>query len=205
MPRSNMIGGKHHKKGKKNRGPVNLNHEAKVEMAGLNQIYGLVKKKIGGSRLTLECSDGKTRSAIIPGKFFKKVWMSVGDILLCDLNIESDDEICYICHKYTIKDATVLKSQGKITFEILDDKDEIDGIKYIDNSNIEQSRNGNDMYEIGSNDSDTDNDILTIKNPNRDRILKPKNDEKGNNISEASENSDDDKENSGSDTSLDDL
>lgn len=45
MHKSNITGGKHHKKGKKHRGPVNLNNDNKVEYAGTNQVYSIVKKK----------------------------------------------------------------------------------------------------------------------------------------------------------------
>lgn len=133
MPRSNVTGGKHHKKGKKKKYPQSNDTEnGKVECAGINQVYAIVKKKIGGSRLTIECSDGQERSGIIPGKFFKKVWMNVGDILLCDLNIGADDKICYIVHKYTPKDAHTLKLQGKIAFDVMEDKDDLIGYKFDD-------------------------------------------------------------------------
>lgn len=181
MPRSNVTGGKHHKKGKKHKGPVNVNQDNKIEYAGVNQVYALVKKKVGGSRLLVECSDGKERSGLIPGRFFKKVWMNAGDIVLCDLNIESDDTICYINMKYTTKDANVLKSQGKISFDIAEEKEEMGGFKYVTDPKESKSennrKNGTNIIDSDSCSDNDDNlidhndDIFEIKNPNRKNVL----------------------------------
>ena len=123
MTKSNIRGGKHHKKGKKHRAPTQQQNHT-VEYAIQNQVYALASKREGGSRIGVECSDGKSRSAIIPGKFFRRVWINPGDVLLCELNVSNDDSVCYILHKYTLKDANVLKSQGKINFDIEEDVQE---------------------------------------------------------------------------------
>lgn len=203
MPRSNVTGGKHHKKGKKHRGPVGTNQDSRIEYAGMNQIYGLVKKKVGGSRLHVECSDGKDRSALIPGKFFKKVWMNVGDIVLCDLNVGSDDTLCYITHKYTNRDANILKSQGKITFDVAEDKEELGNFKYVDGT---KSNTGNkdDTNKINNNSDDessddensenSDTDVFIIKNPNRKPEInnKENSDDESSDESEAEDEEDED-------------
>ena len=129
MHKSNLTGGKHHKKGKKKK-PIN-NIEQKLETANSTQVYAIAKKKLGGRRLEIECSDTKIRSAIIPGKLYKKIWINIGDIILCDLNIGGVDDICYITHKYNPKDANILKRQGLINFEIMD---ETPGYKFEDKS-----------------------------------------------------------------------
>jgi|688.fasta_scaffold242467_2 initiation factor 1A len=168
MTKSNTIGGKHHKKGKKNKGH-DLNKTDKLEYADQNQIYGIVKKKIGGSRLIVECSDGKERSGLIPGKFFKKIWMNIGDILLCDLNIGSDDTVCYISHKYTPKDANKLKQQGKITFDIRDDDENESSVTFNENDTV--NTNKNNIFELNDIAYDSDDgeleDVFMTKNLNK--------------------------------------
>ena len=136
MPRSNTTGGKHHKKGKKRPNGGNQSENGMVETAGANQIYACVKKKVGGTRISIDCSDQKERSGIIPGKFYKKVWMNIGDIVLCDLNIGADDSVCYIVHKYTPKEAHTLKSQGLITFEVEQENDDKSGYKFVEENTI---------------------------------------------------------------------
>ena len=121
MPK-NLTGGKRHK-GKKNK-PIVPQDDAKIEYAGDNQFYACVKKKVGGQRLIVTCSDDKERSAVIPGKFFKRVWMNVGDIVLCNANTDGKDENCFIVYKYNNREASTLKSQGKIQFDVTQEKED---------------------------------------------------------------------------------
>lgn len=121
MPK-NLTGGKHHR-GKKNKQVVPQD-DVKIEYAGEDQFYACVKKKVGGQRLIVTCSDDKERSAFIPGKFFKRVWMNVGDIVLCNANTDGTDENCYIVYKYNNREASTLKSQGNIKFDVTQEKED---------------------------------------------------------------------------------
>jgi initiation factor 1A len=150
MPRSNTTGGSKHKKYKKNKGVPITNKVILTAKDG--QVYGSVVKRIGGTRIIINCSDQKERSGIIPGKFFKKIWMNEGDIVLCDLNMGSDDQ-CYIVHKYSNHDANVLKNQGKIDFEICDD---------MENIVIGEIEEENNIFE---------NNVLLVGNQNRVRKM----------------------------------
>ena len=155
MPRANARGGKHHKKGKKRRDDDNQNHSTALHATN-NQIYASVQKKLGGSRLLVECSDGKNRSAIIPGRFFKRVWINEGDILLCELSIGSEDG-CHILHKYSNRDANVLKSQGKIQFDIVEEKDE-SGYKFVDDDSKIVFGKGDNPASDSSDSSESSNE-----------------------------------------------
>lgn len=157
MPGSNTTGGKRHKKKKKHIPMDDIKMDARIETAGVDQIYATVKRKAGGSRIIVDCSDSIERSAIIPGKFFKKIWLNPGDILLCGLNVGGNDSICYIIHKYTNREANVLKSLGKITFDILEEKEESEttGYKYVENEKMENKPNTENKSE------------LLIRNPNK--------------------------------------
>lgn len=148
MPRSNVTGGKQHKKKKKG-GILPSNVSKEVLLAGSGQVYGYVKKKSGGTRLMLDCSDNKERSGIIRGSMFKKVWMGEGDIVLCELDTSSNGAQCYITHKYTVKDANILKNRGLIDFEVTLDSEYVS----INNNHDEKS----------------DDDYLVSGNPNKAR------------------------------------
>lgn len=157
MVGSNTIGGKHHKKNKKHRFEDDKKNK-KIIYAENNQIYGIVKKKLGGNRLIVDCSDGKERSAIIPGKFFKKIWINPGDILLCDLNINDNNTQCYILEKYTSKDAKFLKSQGEFNFEVNDDAVDNDSDLVINDDNTDTWSNNNNTNTHNAID-DESNDL----------------------------------------------
>ena len=174
MPGSNTTGGKHHKRGKKNKGNGNVNDDT-IKYAGINQVYAVVKKKLGGSRLLLECSDGIERSGIIPGKFTKKIWLNPGDILLCEFDIGDNDSQCYIIHKYFPKDANVLKTQGKITFDITENK-EGSSFKFNENNQKSISNNINNNSEsFGSSGSSESEELFKQKNLNRNNFINTKN------------------------------
>ena len=96
MPK-NKKGGKKFKRGKKTR--VDTFDRKNVELAEGDQEYAKVLARVGGSRLEVECTDGKIRSAIIPGKFKRKVWMNPGDILLVNTSGTGGDKTCYIDKK----------------------------------------------------------------------------------------------------------
>ena len=139
MTKPNVRGGKKHKRGKKTN-PTD-EQKGKTEFAENNQIYAKVIKREGGGRIKVDCSDGKIRSAIIPGKMKKRTWMNEGDIILCDLETENQQDICYIAKKYTPKDVAILKKNNLITFEIDDieqgnynfDEEEEEKVKKTDN------------------------------------------------------------------------
>lgn len=139
MPK-NITGGNRHKKAKNKPKQEETPQNNRVVTAEENQIYAVVKSKSGGSRLQVECSDGQPRSAIIPGKFYKKVWMNSGDIILCELK-DTDTNSCYVIYKYTPKEASVLKSKGLINFDVMQDPDENTGYKFTENTISPQTRN----------------------------------------------------------------
>lgn len=116
MKKSNQTGGKNHKKYKKGGTHTEEQKEKLIKLGNQTQVYAIVKKKQGGSRLSVLCSDNVIRSAIIPGKMKKRVWINENDVILCDLNMGAHD-LCYIVHKYTAKEASKLKDMGHITFE----------------------------------------------------------------------------------------
>lgn len=118
MPGANIRGGKKYKRAKKHKDNNEDQDHFKLEYASEGQIYALAKKKLGGKRIEVECSDQKIRSAIIPGKLWRKVWINPGDVLLCDLETIGNDNNCYIIQKYDNKSIHALKSQRKINFDV---------------------------------------------------------------------------------------
>ena len=156
MPKSNVKGGKHHKRGKKHKPVMEFKNKDDI-FAKKDQIYAMVVKKVGGSRLHVECSDKKMRTAIIPGKFFKKIWLNVGDIILCNIGSLTDDSVCYIAYKYTNKEANFLKSKNLIDFDILAEAEE---------DNDKNTKTTPDSQESDFSSSDLDRSLPSIDNDN---------------------------------------
>ncbi len=150
MPR-NKFGGKKHKRGKNKQPDDDSNKQ--ITLAEPGQVYAIVRKRVGGSRLAVDCSDDKSRSAIITGKFKKRIWMYPGDILLCDLDAVGNDNACLINHKYRAPDVNVLKERGIINF----DNNDIDFESDEDGSE-EQLLEESDPILSDEENSNTDDD-----------------------------------------------
>jgi len=152
MPK-NLTGGNKHKKGKnkKDRPNEQITIKTKMVYAEDGQIYASAVKREGGTRITVNCTDGKTRSAIIPGKFRNRVWINPGDILLCELETLGTDNICSIVKKYNNHEARELKNKKLINFEVPESEDE-ENVKFGEDK-IEED------YEIPNIEVNNDNDI----------------------------------------------
>lgn len=148
----NTKGGKHYKKGKKSRLELN-DLSGKLRLAETGEVYGYVLKKPGGSRLDLYCSDGENRQGVIPGKFFKRVWIGVGDVVLCQLEDINNQPKCYIIYKYTDKEKNQLRSKGETNFqEETHDTDDIN-IEFGDSSDEEPNKKEtNNLYNDNPKD-----------------------------------------------------
>ena len=75
--------------------------------------YAQVLKMLGNGRLDGQCFDGKKRLCHIRGKMRKKVWVSVGDIVLLSLREFQDDKADVIL-KYNADEARSLKAYGEL-------------------------------------------------------------------------------------------
>ena len=82
------------------------------------EMFGIVEKLLGSSRLTVMCADGKTRTGRIPGKIRKRMWMREGDLVIVK-PWSFQDERADVNFRYTKTQATYL-SRNQILPEILD-------------------------------------------------------------------------------------
>lgn len=93
---------------------------------------------LGNARVDAFCFDGVSRLCQIRGQMRKRVWITVGDIVLVSLR-EYQDSKADIIWKYTPEEARSLKSYGEIPAsvrpnetEVGGDESESDGIEFAD-------------------------------------------------------------------------
>src|SRR3989344_6863440 len=48
------------------------------------EVLGLLKQRLGGSRMNVACFDGKVRICRIPGRLKRKLWVREGDYVLVE-------------------------------------------------------------------------------------------------------------------------
>lgn len=82
------------------------------------EMFGVVEKLSGASRLLVMCEDGFTRNARIPGKMKKRMWIREGDLVIVkpwDFQKEKAD----VEYRYTQTQASYL-SRNNLLPEIID-------------------------------------------------------------------------------------
>ncbi|MDD5023360.1 MAG: translation initiation factor eIF-1A [Candidatus ainarchaeum sp.] len=67
---------------------------------------------VGGSRLMVECKDGKDRMCRIPGKLRKKIWVNEGDIVIIKPWEIEGDKKGDIVWRYNKIDVSWLRKKG---------------------------------------------------------------------------------------------
>ena len=111
MPRKRGRGGRRGGK----RGGLGSKRELVFKDEG--EEYAQVLKLLGSGRMDVMCMDGKRRRAKVRGKFKRRVWIHVGDIILATIR-EFENEKCDIVHLYYADEAKTLKQMGEIPQDI---------------------------------------------------------------------------------------
>ena len=68
---------------------------------------------LGNGRVLVKCFDEVTRVGHIRGKMKKKVWIGMGDLIMCSLR-EFQNEKCDIILKYLPDEIRQLKAEGEV-------------------------------------------------------------------------------------------
>ncbi|MCL5438151.1 MAG: translation initiation factor eIF-1A [Candidatus Thermoplasmatota archaeon] len=82
------------------------------------EMFGLVEKLSGASRLTVMCEDGYTRSSRIPGKMRKRMWIRENDLVIVK-PWEFQNEKADVVYRYTQTQASYL-SRNRLLPQVID-------------------------------------------------------------------------------------
>ncbi len=93
-----------------------LNEEIRrVKLPRGNQVFGLLERRLGGSRTMVRCLDGKTRVCRIPGRLKRRLWIREGDILLIQPWEHGGDAKGDVIFKYRPNQVTFLRNKGYLS------------------------------------------------------------------------------------------
>ncbi len=92
--------------------------EVRVILPKENQVIGIVEKRLGGNKMQVECLDGNTRVARVPGRFKKKLWVRPGDVVLLEKWEFEGDKKADIIYKYSHAAVEKLKEMGLFKVEL---------------------------------------------------------------------------------------
>ncbi len=82
------------------------------------EMYGIADQLVGGSRIVVNCEDGRTRLGRIRGKMKRRMWIRAGDLLIVKPWDIQDDK-CDVRYRYTRTQAIHL-SKRKLVPETID-------------------------------------------------------------------------------------
>ena len=89
------------------------------------QEYAQVQKALGDGRFTLYCYDNISRLGKIRGKDKRRMWITVGDIILISLR-DFQDGKADVIHKYNAEESRTLQTCGDLPVTALINRTAID-------------------------------------------------------------------------------
>lgn len=85
---------------------------ARVKLPRGTECLGILEQRLGGSRNTVRCLDGKTRNCRIPGRLKRRLWVRPGDVVLVEPWEFGGDTKGDIIFKYKPNQVHYLKKKG---------------------------------------------------------------------------------------------
>ena len=83
----------------------------RLRMPRSPELLGLVLQRLGGNRMNVKTTDGKTRNCRVPGRFKKRFWIRVNDAVII-IPWPDDDNKGDIIFHYNKNAAYQLKKRG---------------------------------------------------------------------------------------------
>ena len=87
---------------------------SRIHLPRGNQTFGIVQRRLGGSRMEVRCFDGKTRVCRIPGRLKRRLWVREGDLIIIEPWEYSGDSKGDVLYKYTKAQTSFLKRKGHL-------------------------------------------------------------------------------------------
>jgi translation initiation factor 1A len=84
-----------------------------LRMPDEDEVFAIVTNMLGANRVKVQCMDGKERTARIPGRMQKRIWIREDDVVLVE-PWDWQDEKADIEWRYTKQDADQLRREGHI-------------------------------------------------------------------------------------------
>lgn len=122
MPKNKGAGGKNRKKGKKTN-DITFQHQVRDMVYKTDgQEYAQILKSLGNGYMQVSCfinEEKVIKRAHIRGTMRKKIWLSVGDIVLVSKR-DYQNEICDILFKYSPNEVHILQEKNEIPKDLMD-------------------------------------------------------------------------------------
>mgnify|MGYP000258654629 FL=1 len=84
-----------------------------LRMPDDGEVFAEVTDMLGANRVSVRCADGVERTARIPGRMQKRVWIREDDLVIVD-PWDWQDEKADIVHRYEQSEADQLRNEGHL-------------------------------------------------------------------------------------------
>ncbi|WP_313693649.1 translation initiation factor eIF-1A [Halorarum halobium] len=84
-----------------------------LRMPDDDEVFAEVTNMLGANRVKVRCADGTERTARIPGRMQKRIWIREGDIVLVE-PWDWQDEKADVAWRYEKAEADQLREEGHI-------------------------------------------------------------------------------------------
>ncbi len=78
-----------------------------------DEVFAEVTDMLGANRVRVRCADGEERTARIPGRMQKRIWIREGDVVLVE-PWDWQDEKADVVWRYEKSEADQLREEGHI-------------------------------------------------------------------------------------------
>lgn len=85
----------------------------RVKLPRGREVLGVIEQRVGGARMMIKGSDGKTRNCRVPGRLRKKLWLREKDVVIIE-PWEFDDEKGDVVFKYNPNAIQWLRNNGHL-------------------------------------------------------------------------------------------
>lgn len=99
--------------------PKNSNQEEKIFHVRLprgEELIGIIEQRLGGNKMMVNCSDGKSRNCRVPGRLRRKLWLRPDDVVIIQL-WELDKNKGDVIFKYRPNQVAWLRKKGYLKQE----------------------------------------------------------------------------------------
>lgn len=87
----------------------------RIRLPRNTEVFGIVEQRLGGSRMSVRCLDGKNRLCRIPGRLKKFLWVRESDLVIVLPWELGGDERGDIIYKYRKSQVDLLKKRGLLS------------------------------------------------------------------------------------------
>ncbi len=91
-----------------------LQQISRIKLPRNKEVFGVVEKRLGGSRMEIRCMDAKTRICRIPGRLKRYLWVREGDYVVVEPWEFASNEKGDVVFKYTPTQVNYLKTKGHL-------------------------------------------------------------------------------------------